>query len=584
MPKHRPGRTKKVADMQPSQEDFLLTGNENLPTVSGNMHLLCICICVIFAVWVWQLNPFEWLKDDQLNIVTLELAQEYQENFARDPVFGGNAGDFYPYLYRVSIKKFTDWFGLIGGHRFAQFPLMVGYLVVMYFVLYALTRSAPAALLVTLFSIFWRLSFGGSYWGMDRVHTVQPRSIVLIFTPLLLLMSWKYRRSWWLLVIFGIMGLLINISPPGALFFAIAVWFAMLSQGRLTRERTLLLGGAVVALIIGAAPFIYCHIAARTEATAALSTQERQLFMEALQFRFSRMSSFPIPLRTVCTVLSDFSLPLLLGVAGWAVRGQKRGPFDRWLLTYFLVAAILFVVLQYVMQKASFAMGKAPPIVSIMRGQKNAYLILYVYGAVFLRFLFSHIGKRERRILIVAMTILVFVMPLITFVHKVGNAVRQWENNSAQFRQLMGGRKIEVVGQYGAIVPVAQWVRKNTPTDSLILFGHKDMPIFRIYALRSIVSSHGCGGLAFYNGPEKLIQWYNAQKVLEHLNTKSDVERLVKLAEETGSNYIILPRNIVSVPGWSPMAYDRYWIVYVPSSASPGKPVYIRSDEFSFPG
>ena len=183
--------------------------------------------------------------------------------------------------------------------------------------------------------------------------------------------------------------------------------------------------------------------------------------------------------------------------------------------------------------------------------------------------------------MIVAMTILVFVMPLITFVHRVGNAARQWGNNSAQFRQLMGGRKIEVVGQYGAIVPVAQWVRKNTPTDSLILFGHKDMPIFRIYALRSIVSSHGCGGLAFYNGPEKLIQWYNAQKVLEHLNTKSDVERLVKLAEETGSNYIILPRNIVSVPGWSPTAYDRYWIVYVPSSASPGEPVYIRSDEFS---
>lgn len=582
MPKHRLGRAERGTHKQPCENDHLLAGEENLRPVSGQVQMLCVGICVIFAMWVWLLNPIDRLYDDQLNIVTLQLAEEYPENFARDPIYGGNAGDFYPQLYRAIINKLTNQFGLIGGHRIAQFPLMVTYLVVMYFVLYTLTRSVPAALLVSLFSALWQDSMGGSYWGLDRMQAVQPRSFVLIWIPLLLMMAWKYRRSWWLLAVFGVLGLLMNISPPGALFFAIVIWIAMLFESRLTKQRLLQLGAAVATLIIGAAPFIYSHIIARTEAVAVLSLQDRQLFMEALEFRFARMSSFPVSLRTVCTVIISFSFPLLLATAGWCLRGQKRSSFDRWLLIFFVIAVAGFVAVQYIMQKVSASLDRAPPIVNVHRGQKYAYLVLYIYAAVFLRHLFEHMGRLERRSLIAVAAILVAALPLVTFAHRGANPDKRWENNVTHLRKLIRGEKVETTGWYDMLVPVCQWVRTNTPPDSLFLFGHNNMPLFRIYALRSIVSSTGCGGIALYNGPQKLIHWHKAQKVLERLTSKGGVEQLVKLAEETGSNYIILSRNVPSVPGWTPMAYDRYWVVYGPESASSGGPVQIRSSGLSF--
>ena len=74
-----------------------------------------------------------------------------------------------------------------------------------------------------------------------------------------------------------------------------------------------------------------------------------------------------------------------------------------------------------------------------------------------------------------------------------------------------------------------------------------------------------------------MIQWYQAQKVLERFGTKGDAGELAKLAKDTSSDYIILSRNMPAVPGWKAVAYDRYWVVYGPESASSGGPVQIRS-------
>lgn len=555
--------------------------DEQSSPASRHVHIFCIGICVLFAIWVWLLNPIDMLYNDQLNIVTLQLAEDHPQNFANDPIYGGNASDFYPQLYRTIIKGLTEQFGLVGGHRAGQFPLMVGYLVVMYFVLYALTRSAAAAVVVALFSSLWHDCMGGSYWGMDRMQAVQPRSFVLIWVPLLLLLAWKFRRSWWLLLVFAMIGVLLNISPPGALFFAMALWCAMLFESKLTKHRMLLLSGAGVALIIGALPFIWSHITARTGNFAVLSLQEQELFMEALQFRFSRMSSYPVPLSTVSTVMLSFSLPLLLATAGWAVRGQKRNNFDRCMLIFFLITAIGFVVMQYVMQEVSTSLKKAPPIVNIHRGQKYAYLILYIYSAVFVRHLLLRMGRIERRALIAVIAVVLAAMPVIAFAGKGSNAGMRWKTNIGHFHQLMKGEKIETIGWYSAVVPVSQWFRENTPPDSLVLFGRNHMSLFRIYSLRSMVSSAGGGGIAFYNGPKKLIYWFKAQKVLEQINSRDGVAQLVKLAEQTNSDYIIMPRSAPAVTGWYPVAYDRYWIVYALQPNPTGKPVFIS--EVNFP-
>lgn len=546
--------------------DSPLSCDESPVPAKGYKHIFCIVICILFAVWLWLLNPANRVNFDQLNIVTFELTKSHPENFSKDPVFGGDSSGFYPSLYGKFIKVFVDKFGFYGGYRVLQFPLMVLYLLVMYWFLYTITGSVSAALLVALFSSIWHDSMGAAYWGMDRIDTVQPRSFVLIWVPLLLLVAWKFRQSWYLTIVFIIIGLLMNVNPPGALFFAVALWFALLFDGKLTKLRFLELLAAGFGLIVGALPFIYAHISARMKGGACLSLYDTQLFMEALRYRFARMSSYPIPLSTVGTVILSFSFPLLLGIAGWAVRGKKRNSFDKCLLVFFLFTAIGFVVLQYLMQKISFAFDKAPPIVNIHRGQKYAYLILFIYSTVFIRFFLMKIGKLERRVILTVAAILLILLPVITFAKLNSNPGSRWQKNTQEFATLMQGKRIDADWYSGIVGPVAQWVSQNTPPDSLILFGHYNMPVFRVYAKRSMVGAMADGGVALYNGPEKMIQWYKTMQVLEHINDRYDANVVAELAETTGSDYIVLASNLPAIPGWKTVATGRYWNVYMPSS------------------
>ncbi|MBN1393351.1 MAG: hypothetical protein JW947_11200 [Sedimentisphaerales bacterium] len=542
------------------ENDFFGIDEQRLSTHWG-WHVLAVTVCVIFTIWVWLLNPGNNLNPDQLNIVVMQLAKEYPENFARDPILSGNAADFYPYLYRIFISKVTEKFGITGGHLILQFPLTLTYLVVMYYVLYTLTRSVPAALLISLFSCLWRYSMGASYWGMDRLQAVQPRSFVLILIPLLLLMAWRYRQSWLFLVVFGVLGLLVNISPPSALFFAMPLWFATLDERRPTKQKQLLLAGAVVVMIICAWPFIYSHITTRTE-TEALSAEERGMFVEAMKLRFSRMSSFPEPLKNIGKVILSFSPVLLLAIAGWALRGRNRGPFDRWLLSFFLFTMICFVALQYIMQKASTLLEAAPPIANIHRGQRFAYLPLYIYSAVLLKYLFDQIGRLERYILTATAGVLVALIPLIEFSGEKGKISQRWETNVNNLGMLIQGEKIEALGWHNNIVPVAEWAKENTPPDSLFLIGHPNVSSFRIYALRSIAGALTDGGIAFYNGPKKMIQWYKIEDALEQFLVSRDAKNIIKLIEETHPDYILIPTSIKVKLTLEEVYKDDFCIVY----------------------
>jgi hypothetical protein len=90
------------------------------------------------------------------------------------------------------------------------------------------------------------------------------------------------------------------------------------------------------------------------------------------------------------------------------------------------------------------------------------------------------------------------------------------------------------------------------------------MSVFRVYAHRSLVTANTDGDIAMYNGYRKMIQWYKNQTAMERIIAKNDVAAVAKLAKETGSDYIILPRNMSAVPGWKPVYKDSYWTVYAP--------------------
>jgi len=533
-----------------------------------SLHTLAGVVCFIFAIWVWMLNPIPQIHPDQINIVTMILSKQYPDNFDRDPIYAGESADFYPPLWRGIIGSFMKKFGIIGGHRVLQLLFSIAYMLVMYGVLYYLTRSIPAALLVTLASVIWRWSLGETYWGLDRLQAVQPRSFALIFMPLLFVLFWKLRNNWRLLIPFFVAGLLFNFHPPSALFFASLAWLSLFLISLLKvdkilplRDKILCLISAVVSFIAGASPYVYINMATRSRIAAELSQQALQEYIKALQYLYNIMSYLPLSGTTLTKVLLfGFSVLTLLATTAWCLRREKRNAFDSWLVCFFLLAFLAPVVVQYTMQKIYFHFKIMPVFLDCMRAHKFAYIVLYIYVAWLLAELLRRFVSRERRVLIIVTAMIVVIMPLLG--NNSRNPWGQWDYNKWQMNALLQGEKIEIAGWHNRIADLCAWVRQNTPKDSLFLFAHRYMSPFRIYALRSLVISRGGGGIAYYNGPKTATAWAKYQLELEWITARRDVSRLLKLANLSRADFIIVPNDFPEVTGWASVMRDRFWTVY----------------------
>lgn len=533
-----------------------------------SLHLLAGVFCVIFAWWVWMLNPIPNIHGDQMNVVTMVLSKEHPDNFARDIVWGrgGKVADFYPFLSRMIVSGLIKKFGVIGGHRAAQFPLSIAYLFVMYGTLYYLIRSVPAALLVSLASMIWRWSMAETYWGLDRLQAVQSRSLVLICIPVLFILFWKLRNSWRLLIPFFITGLLFNLNPSSVLNFAalsLSSLFLISLFDRNTvlslRDRILRLFCAGGIFIVGALPFLYTNMVGQDRSAVELSGRALQEHTNALQYLLNQISWYPDAAGALAkSLLFGFSVPLLLATIAWCFRKERRNMFDKWLLWFFLLSFVGTVVAEYTMQRALMHLKVDPFLPN--RGQKFAYLVMYIYIAWFLAELLGRSALRERCVLVTVAAAVVAIMPV--FGNNSRDPVGQWRYNAVQAGILLRGEKIEIAGWHAGIAKVCAWARQKTPKDSLFLFVHRFMSPFRIYALRSLVSSEGSGGMAYYSGHEVFATWAKYQQQLERITASRDVSRLLSLADESRADYIIVPNDFPKVTGWALAMRDRFWTVY----------------------
>lgn len=515
-----------------------------------------------------MLNPIPQIHGDQINVVTMVLSKEHPENFARDTIYSGRAADSYPPLWRGIIGTFTKKFGIIGGHRVLQLPFSIAYMLVMYGVLYYLTRSVPAALLVALGSVIWRWSLGETYWGLDRLQAVQPRSFALIFIPILFIMFWKLRDNWWLLIVFFAAGLIFNFHPPSILFFVSLVWVLLFLVGLRRTDKTRSLGnkilrliGAVAAFIAGALPYVYINMANRSRVVGDISPELLQEYINALKYLYSIMSYLPLSGATLAKVLlSGFSVLILLATTAWCLRREKRNAFDRWLVSFFLLAFLLPPIVQYTMQQICIHLKIVPVFLDCMRAHKFSYLVLYIYVAWLLAELLRKLVVRDKCVLIAVTAMIVVIMPL--FGNNSRNPWGQWQHNKKQMNALLGGERIEIAGWHNRIADVCAWARQKTPKDSLFLFANPYMSPFRVYALRSLVSSRGGGGVAYYNEPKTAVQWAKYQQELTWITSRKDVPRLLKFADYTKADYIITANDFPKVSGWPVVMRDRFWTVY----------------------
>lgn len=71
------------------------------------------------------------------------------------------------------------------------------------------------------------------------------------------------------------------------------------------------------------------------------------------------------------------------------------------------------------------------------------------------------------------------------------------------------------------------------------------------------------------DSPITLITWAKYQQSLERIIAKKDVPLLLKLAKESGADYIITQNGFPRVTGWVPVNRDRLWMVYKKPQVEP---------------
>ena len=98
MSSKRHGINKQQITKEDAAKDNFFGLDVQQPLAHWGFHLLAGVICVVFAMWLWMLNSTPQIHDDQLNVVTMVLSEQYPENFSRDPIWSDHAADFYPPL------------------------------------------------------------------------------------------------------------------------------------------------------------------------------------------------------------------------------------------------------------------------------------------------------------------------------------------------------------------------------------------------------------------------------------------------------------------------------------------------------
>jgi hypothetical protein len=125
-------------------------------------------------------------------------------------------------LYRQLLRSLTKLTGSFEAGLLSLVPVVVlVYAIGMALLLYRLTDSLWAALLITFLSMPYRPAPPGEIWGVGGVEYIQPRTLATAVAPYLFLLFFKLLEVPSLgkgILLGGLVGLVAFLHPPTALF------------------------------------------------------------------------------------------------------------------------------------------------------------------------------------------------------------------------------------------------------------------------------------------------------------------------------------------------------------------------------
>lgn len=484
--------------------------------------------------------------------------------YVHDPVIVSQTRDFFTLVFYTLLPdawESLDYVGITYVTLGLVFGLAFG--VGVYQLSCEIFRRRDVAFLTALVSMLVDRGLmqtpGG--WG---VRVITPRFIVFGLSPLLLWLYWRWRRTWYVAIVFAAFGVLLFMHPRFSVYPVTLMAIGLLLQARpsvLHWKRTV---GRVAPFVLFLSIILWLML--NRLGTGVVSGEG---------WATTELTAYDFPgglLRQLFLSSIDAAVPVVLGVLGWLSKRRNAGirPDER---EAFLIFSMVPVAL-YAMTWLMIQWFPGLQLLNAKRFLSYVYLVPYGFGAYWILAQWQR-GKWGRR--------LVTVLALVTLFSVTYSRVRaSFLDDNAVYRQWVNliyarfasdetrGRHAVVVAEAGQADDIASdwdsfhaacdWARDNTDVDAVFVVPPAHFSLFRLYSQRSLYATDRSVGIGSRYESEGDLMWERYEAATEAY-TSGALDAFQALLPLGRADYVVVERDKFSLS--APLVYEnRRYLVY----------------------
>ena len=498
---------------------------------------------------------YQVLSGDQLFYKVFTDVMSNPHVYALDPVYAYPQNtQVYTPLFLQLIKPAYNTFGYLNGLVFCQPFISMAYLLSMFCLIYKSTGKVLLSVFVAIVSAAKIPAFPVDHWGALSLYLVMPRTLFLIFVPLLFYGWLKYQDNIKVLAgVFFTCGLLTHLHPVSGVTLSAVMLFAQFYKSVLKKREYKTYCLFILATILPVVPFAF-HYFGHTQEGIKLDANQFAYFFDCALRRYSYLQpflGFPSNLDVLFTTVTM----TCMGVVAF-LKAKKYIP-ERGLIILFCLGCILIYVAFYAINFLVLFPKHIPPVlIDLPRVIK--FLLLPTFFSIGI--CLARIEKKS--VLILACIAFFVIFNVINYDILLGDI----KEHPGQIGRLFQHQLENYISTHGGPMTTDQketktfllanenmafWIKANTVSEkTLIHVGvdekkHSAM-MLRALSERAITLANKDGGLLYYTDKHAFINWgHNMEKINEirHLYGEcSNAE--IQFARKNRATYLVCKNNV----------------------------------------
>jgi hypothetical protein len=534
--------------------------------VPRSRHFIAVLLLAALAAGAGLLARHDdRMSDPQHHGAAAAMKRADLSLYSHDMIFGSRLWLLNPPLPQFLLNRLWSITGGADPARpfcLAVAPLVLLYLLGMYFLLYSQTRSWSISVFVAALSSTVTHALGGSFWGIGSLASIQPMGLCTVAIPWLVLGALNLPRQWAVAGIFGFVGLLGNIHPGMALNLTLVLAAAMLARWRFRPLAWLRIAICLAAAVAAALPYLMyvARMIGRIRPDSAAvqaGAYFRALEVAGVESLYPQILGEAVNWPMAMFLLVVPAALLLHRVERYPIRNAA---FWWWMLGGTLVVTFLA---QGLAQLVGTLRPSIPPVLSFAQASALLMLPLYVLLAHVLTSVFriaqSHGDLIRWACLALAAT---WVIPSENFRvarYRALETATTFMPESSKPRKVFQHRR--KTRQSRELVRLGHWARTTDPA-SVFLFNDIE---FRVHSRRAVLAATDDLPYVYYYAPWRLSGWTQTLQDQQNLLSPAETFEIDRLRG--------FVRDLSRQPAWQGV---RQWYVVYGGPAPPGTPLEVE--------